>query len=303
MASGLGREGRILKRRFDMILDQAPGHRLSRPLRAFLVATLAALVPLSPRIVAGEDDEADPERGGGKPTDTIEKHDPHADPTKPREGAGKEDWGHKTSSEEMEARLASLEKQVGALLEEIKKGRAAAEDTDLTSRESNYLKDKLAWKKRESNSSNGRSYRVEKNVLWAIDPRSSKELWVTKLPFSDFKFNVDDKVIHVTDGHHVLVIDAATGKIIEKGPYVQSEDSNGFGVYGKPRKLWKKNELPRVSESDDKVRPEKNHLPRVSEKISSIEDLKAEKLKLLERLAEIEALEQKLETLDKKPAK
>ena len=309
MASGLGREGRILKRRFDMILDHAPGHRLSRPLRAVLIAALAVLIPLSPGIVAGEDD-AKPDGGEGKPDDTVEKRDPEKDPWGAREGAGKEDWARKAPPGDVEARLASLEKQVGDLLAEIKKSRAADTDSDYRKVQNYPVKDELGWKKWEGNSlfSGGRAYIIEENLLAAVDPKTKKNFWVTELPFPDaqVKILVANDMVHVTDGVNTMVLDAKTGKVLKKALRVQNGEPGDKLDPKTTRKFLYKNELPRVSESDDKVRPEKNHLPRVSEKISSIEDLKAEKLKLLERLAELEALETKLEALEKKgyrPAK
>ena len=282
MASGLGREGRLLKRRFDMILDHTPAHRLSRPLRAVLLAALAALVPMSPGIVAGED-EADPDRGDGKPGDTVEKRDPEKEPWDPREGDRKPDWTPKAPPGDVEARLASLEKQVAALLAEIKKSRAADTDSDYQKTPSYPVKDKLGWRKWEENPliSGGRAFRIEKNMLSAIDPKTKKLLWVTVLPFEDPKIQVMDKLVHATDGRNLLAIDSTTGKVLKEVLRVEDVDAGDLLSPQKNRKLWKKNELPRVSDS--------KHL----------EDLKAEKLKLLERLAEIEALEQKLERAEK----
>src|SRR4030095_6261056 len=183
------------------------------------------------------------------------------DPWSAKEGAGKEDWARKVSAGDMEARLASLEKQGAALLDEINKSRAADTDSDYRKVQSYPVKDKLGWQKwGEGNyATRGRIFHIEKNLLSAVDPDTKMNLWVTKLPFNDPNIQVTEKVINVTDGRSVLVIDAATGKMLV-----------GSGDIKDPRKhpkLWKKNELPRVS-APTSQRP-------------SLEDLKAEKLKLL----------------------
>ena len=286
MASGLGREGRLLKRRFDMILDHAPGHSLSRSLRAVLLVSLAAVLPWSPGIVAGQEDV---DAGDVKLPEPVKTDRPEKQPSYPDKPDNS--WNPKAPAGDVETRLASLEKQVAALLEEIKRSRAADTDSDYQKTPSYPVKGKLGWKKWEENPliSGGRDYRIEKDMLSAIDPKTKKTLWVTVLPFADPKIQVMDKLVHVTDGRNLLVIDATTGKVLKEALRVENVDTGDRLDPEKNRKLWKKNELPGLSDATSK----------------HIEDLKAEKLKLLERLAEIEALEQKLEGANKpsKPVK
>lgn len=272
-----------------MILDHAPGHSLSRSLRAVLLVSLAAVLPWSPGIVAGEDDgERSP--GDDKVSDPVKTERPEKQPSDPEAPTGKL-WNVKASPADVETRLASLEKQVAALLEEIKRGREdrdASDSDGKPGKKPTYpIKDKLSWKRWDGKTlvAGGRAYRVEKNLLSAADPDTGKDLWITKLPFSDPKIEVMDKLVHVTDGRNLLVIDASTGKVLKEALHIQDVHSGYLKEAEKHRKLWKKNELPRVSD------PTSKH--------PSIEDLKVEKLKLLERLAEIEALEQKLEGAEK----